>query len=189
MSRRFARIRMGTPPFPRGYSGPPSDGMCLNVFLVLRAPDDPGRVLLGRVAPSPRWEEVGALDPARIASASGRWMIPASQLLLLEGPQEAARRVGKELLGMEVRSLPSPQVFSETSSRPGSTASDPHWDLHFIFVLAGPAAAPRSDLWQHLDYVRVSATPPADFARNHGDVLELIGLPPAGRTAPVTPGS
>jgi hypothetical protein len=180
MARRFARLRAGAPPLDPGYSAVPSDGMCLNVFLILRSPDNPGRVLLGRLAPDPRWEEVGALDAARIARLGDRWMLPASQLLLLESPEAAVHRIALEQLGIDLGQLPGPHVASEAYRRPDASPEiDPHWDLHFIYVVPGPAHPPRSALWKELDYVPVASTPRASFGRSHGDVLELVGLVPA----------
>ncbi|MCI4373634.1 MAG: hypothetical protein L3K02_08355, partial [Thermoplasmata archaeon] len=114
MPRRFARFRPGAPPYAPGFYGVPSDGMCLNVFVILRSPDDSGRILLGRAAPDSRWEESGALDRSRLERLGDRWMLPSSQLILLEGPKEAARRVGNEQLETDLDPLPAPQVFSET---------------------------------------------------------------------------
>lgn len=179
MTRRFARFRAAPPLADTGFSAVPSDGMCLSVFLVLRAPEDPGRVLLGRLSPDPQWAEVGALDTERAARIGDRWMLPSRQLLLFESPDEAARRVGEEQLGIDLGPLDGPEVFSETYSRSGSTETDPHWDLHFIYSLPGPPQAPRSPLWKELSYVPVAATPRTALARNHGDILELAGLTPA----------
>lgn len=176
MARRFARMRPGAPPFDPGFTGVPSDGMCLNVFLVLRKPDDPRRVLLGRVARDVRWEEAGALDLVRLDRIGERWMLPASQLILLEGPEEGARRVGREQLGVELRTLPSPLVVSDSYARKGTEATDPHWDLHFIYDLPGPAGVPASPLWKELEYVPVTGTSKSAIARDHGDILELVGL-------------
>ena len=179
MARRFARFRTGPPAPGPGYSELPSDGMCLNAFLLLRAPTDPGRVLLGHISPDPRWFEVGALDAGRAAHTAGRWMLPSRQLALFESPAAAAVSIAREQLGIDLASVPAPEVFSETYSRPGSTESDPHWDLHFIFSLTGPRDPPTSSLWTELAYVPAATTPRASFARGHGDILELVGLPPA----------
>ncbi|MCI4365897.1 MAG: hypothetical protein L3K10_07580 [Thermoplasmata archaeon] len=179
MSRRFARLRPGAPPFAPGDYGVPSDGMCLSAFLVVTAPTDPSRVLLGRMAPNPRWEEVGGLDPARTRRIADRWMLPSRQLQFFESPEEAARGIGEEQLGIQVDPVPTPRIFSETYPRPASAESDPHWDLHFIFVLTGPASPPRSPLWRELTYVSVGTLSRGTFARGHGDILELVGLSPA----------
>jgi 8-oxo-dGTP pyrophosphatase MutT (NUDIX family) len=155
--------------------------MCLNVFLVVFSPEDPGRVLLERVAPDPRWEEVGGLDQSRIDRIGDRWMLPSRQLLLFESPEEAARRIGEEQLGIEVGPLPSPQVFSEVYVRPGSTEVDPHWDVHFVFRVSGPLAPRSSGLWRQLSYISLTETPRTAYARGHGDVLALLTLPLPGR--------
>jgi 8-oxo-dGTP pyrophosphatase MutT (NUDIX family) len=181
MPRRFARLRPGAPPFAAGQFGVPADGMCLNVFLVLSSPEDPARVLLGRVAPDPRWEEVGGLDRSRLERIGERWMLPSRQLLLFESPEEAARRIGEEQLGIELGPMPPPQVFSEVYTRPGSAEADPHWDLHFVFRVSGPLAPRGSGLWRQLSYVSLPETPATAFARGHGDVLALLTLPMSGR--------
>jgi hypothetical protein len=178
MVRQFARLHPGAPPFEAGYFGVPSAGMCLNVFLVLRQPDDPHRALLGRVAPDPRWEEVGALTPARLERIGDRWMLPSSQLLLMESPAEGARRLGSELLGTDLTALPAPQVFSETYEPARGPKGDLHWDLHFIFDLKGASTVPKLPLWNELEYVPIERTPRSAIARSHGDILELVGLRP-----------
>ncbi len=178
MARRFARLSPGFAPVGPGHSVVPSDGMCLSAFLILTAPDDPKRALVGHIAPGPEWEELGGLDPARAARVGERWMLPATQLLLFESPSEAAHRVGRELLGLELTGLSGPQVFSETYRRPDSTAEDLHWDLHFLFTGPGPRRPPTHRLWRELSYVPVGATRRGEFARGHGDVLELAGLAP-----------
>jgi len=154
--------------------------MCLNAFLIVRSPVDPERALVGRPSPDPRWEEVGALDPVRIQRLGDRWMLPSSQLLLLEGPEEAARRVGSEQLGMALGPLPPPRVVSDTYPLRGPADGDLHWDLHFIYSVSGPPLPPRYPLWRDLEYVPVRSTPRAAFGRGHGDILELVGLTPEG---------
>ncbi|HTS33065.1 MAG TPA: hypothetical protein VMI55_03895 [Thermoplasmata archaeon] len=178
MARRFARMNPGSAPLGPAYSVVPSGGMCLSAFVVLSPPGEPKRVLVGRVAPDPRWEEIGALDPERAARFANHWMLPATQLLLFESPGEAARRIGRELLGLELTDLSGPQVFSEAYRRPESTAEDPHWDLHFVFRGTGPRTPPAHPLWRELTYLSVGETDRAGFARNHGDVLELAGWVP-----------
>jgi hypothetical protein len=178
MVRRFARLRPGAPPYAAGFFGVPSDGMCLNVFVLLRDPADPGRVLLGQVAADPRWEEVGALDSHRLERIGDRWMLPSSQLLLLEDPGEAARRVGREQLEIDFDPVPPPQVFSETYPRRGPEPTDPHWDLHFLFNMLGPTPPPHGALWKRLEYVSIADIPRAAFGRDHGDILELAGFRP-----------
>ncbi|MGA8709748.1 MAG: hypothetical protein WB786_00735 [Thermoplasmata archaeon] len=183
MDRRFARLSRTTPS-PGGTAAVPDDGMCLSVFLVLRSPDDPKRVLLGRVDPSAPWGEVGGLDPGRLARVGSGWMLPARQLLLFEGPAEAARVIAREQLDSELPVVWGPAVFSETYRRPGSSAADPHWDIHFVFEGRWPSPTPPSSrMWQELAFVDVARTPRSEIARGQGDVLELVGLVPADDSA------
>jgi len=178
MARKFARLRPGEAPTAVDEFTVPSAGMCLSAFLVLTSPEDPDSVLLGRIAPDPRWEHLGAMGPERVARFANRWMLPSSQLLLFEAPVDAARRLGRELLGLELDHLADPQVFSEAYPRTGGAEDDLHWDLHFVFRRAGPIQPPRHPMWRELRYVRVDSVPRAGFARNQGDVLELVGLRP-----------
>ena len=162
----------------------PDNGMCLSIFLVVRSPDDAGRVLLGKIEPSAPWYDLAALGPERAAGLVDLWMLPASQLLLFESPDDAARRVGREQLEIELTELPRPRVFSETSTRSGAAGSDPHWDLHFVYEVPWPERRPvRARPWKELAFLPVSDTPRSSFGRGHGDVLELVGSPPAAGPA------
>jgi len=153
--------------------------MCLSVFLVFRDPEHPDRALLGKLDPSAPWEELSALGPDRVARFADRWLLPASQLLLFESPDDAARRVAREQLEMILTTVPLPHVFSETSQRDGAEGEDPHWDLHFIYDLPWPPARPvHARPWKELAFRRIADTPRSSFGRYHGDVLELIGLSP-----------
>ncbi len=177
MARQFARLRRGSVPDSPDVWVVPNDGMCLNVFLVLRPPDHPGQVLLGKVDPSAPWNDLSALGPDRIGRLLSRWILPASQLLLFESPDEGARRVAREQLGMELPELSAPHVFSEAYSRPGMEGKDPHWDLHFVYEIPWPKDRPlRASAWKELQLVDVGRTSRKEFGRGHADVLELVGL-------------
>ncbi len=173
--RRYARLRTG--PADGDVNPLPDDGMCLNCFLIVRSRDRPDHVLLGQVDHAAPWGEFGGLGEDRVARIGDRWMLPASQLLLLESPDDAARRLGRELLGRPFDALPAPQVFSETYRRPASASRDPHWDLHYVYEFEWPGPPPaRGPLWRQLDYRPVRTMPAEQFARGHHDVLALVGL-------------
>lgn len=181
MERKFARLRRGTVPDSPDVSVVPNDGMCLSVFLVVRDPSDGGRVLLGKVDPSAPWWELGALGPDRIARLTSFWMLPACQLMLFESPDDAARRVAREQLDLEVAEIPSPRVFSEASARPGTEGRDPHWDIHYVYELPWPTGRPvRASPWKELGFLPAAKTARSAIGRGHGDVLELVGLTPSG---------
>ncbi len=177
MVRQFARLRRGSVPESPDYSVVPSDGMCLNVFLVAHAPGRPRSVVLGKIDPAAAWWELAGLGPDRVARLRDRWMLPASQLVLLESPDDAAHRLARELLELELGTLGPPRVFSETYGRGPEEGRDPHWDLHYIYEFDWPDGRPvRAAPWKELALVDVAATPRADFGRSHADVLELLGL-------------
>jgi len=181
MERRFARLRPGAAPEGPGYYVVPDDGMCLSVFLVIERPGHPGEAILGRPDPTADWFTIGSLSPERIGAIANRWMLPSSQLLFFEGPDEAARRVLREQLESELPHLPPPRIVSEAYRRAGSTARDPHWDLQFIYRLAWPEdRAPSARAWKELAFVDVASVPRDQIGRGHGDILELAGLPPKG---------
>jgi ADP-ribose pyrophosphatase YjhB (NUDIX family) len=181
MERRFTRLKRGSPVENPGASNLPDDGMCLSVFLVLSPPNREAAVLMGRVDPSAPWEEIGAIDSARLSAVGDRWMLPSSQLVFFESPDEGARRILKEQLGSDPIRLEGPAVFSEAYRRPRSTATDPHWDFHFIYRGRWPSTSPpRSPAWRELEFVDVRRLRPEEIARNQGDVLSLVGLAPKG---------
>jgi hypothetical protein len=106
-------------------------------------------------------------------------MLPASQLLFFEGPQQAAERVVRELLELPPMPLRGPEVFSESYARSDLASGDPHWDLRFLFH----GELPRSRLgsaspWTELAFLDVSQTSRRSIARAHGDILALAGVVP-----------
>jgi hypothetical protein len=180
MTRQFTRFRRGSVPDSADTSVVPNEGMCLSVFLVVRSPDSSGQVLLGKVDPSAPWYDLAALGPDRVGRLLNSWMLPASQLLLFESPDDAARRVAKEQLEIDLTGVPPPRVFSEAAYRLGSEGKDPHWDLHFVYELPWPADRPvRAPPWKELGFHAIDRTPRSSIGRGHGDVLELVGLRPA----------
>jgi len=185
--RRFARLRRQPTP---GTTEVPDDGMCLSAFLLVHPADDPRKVLLGRPAPDGPWEEAAGLDTVRLAGIGDRWVLPASQLLLFEGPAEAAERLARELLGRPDLRPGAPRIFSEAYSRPatardrGTNTQDPHWDLHFVFPTTWPGGSlddSRGRLWRELRFLDMGATASTSIGRGHGDVLALAGVAPSDR--------
>ena len=177
--RRFARIRRGPIPPGIGSVEAPDNGMCLSAFLVIEPPHRDGWVLLGKLNTKAPWWEIGALDPDRLASLGQLWMLPSSQLMLFESPDEAARRVLREQLDTHGLELRGPQVFSDPSPRPGGPGVDPHWDMHFVYRGRWKSdQPPKASPWTSLEFVEVARLARGEIARFQGDVLELIGIRP-----------
>ncbi len=175
-SRRFCRFNPD-PAYSIAIRELPADGFCLSAFLLLTSPEHPGAVLLGHADPSANWEEVGALDPGQVAHIQDRWMLPSSQLLLGESPVQAAARIASEQLDLGSLPLEGPTVYSEVYGSARRPELTQHWDLHFVFRGRWPEGRPvRARAWRELAWVDAEATPGAQFARGHQDVLSLAGL-------------
>ncbi|MGA7860272.1 MAG: hypothetical protein WCB19_00240 [Thermoplasmata archaeon] len=175
--RKFARFRPQADA-ERMVFAVPEDGLCLSTFLVLRSRGYPDRVLLGHLNPDARWAHIGALDARRAALWSKGWMLPSSQLVYYESPDQSARRIAREQLGLELTELPPPLLMSDSERRPGAAEGDLHWDIGFAYLLDGyPEGPPRHPAWTELRFVEVSKTPAREFVRSQDDVLRLAGMP------------
>jgi hypothetical protein len=176
--RRFARLS-ARPTGRLGTFGIPEDGMCLSVYLLVRPTPSSRQVLAGRVDPTGPWASAACLDAERLRSVADRWILPATQLVFFEGPDEAAQRIAHVLLGCDDLRPEGPRVFNEVYGR-GPERPDPHWDLQFVYAAVWPSGEPpsRGRLWQELRFLDVEGTESREFGRGHGDVLALAGFPP-----------
>jgi ADP-ribose pyrophosphatase YjhB (NUDIX family) len=179
---RFARFRRAPLTDYPGACEVPDNGMCLSTFVVLERPGRDGEVLLGRLEPTAPWWELGAIDPARLARIGERWMLPSRQLALFESPDDAARSILADQLGIDALELEGPLVFSDPADAPGRSGRDPHWDLHFVYRGRwSPAEPPQHPAWRSLAFVDVRRLGRDEIARGQRDVLELAEVvPPFG---------
>ena len=164
--RRFTRFSTTTKP-PR-IDQIPDGGICLSAFVILSPPAKPNQVLMGKLNTSAPWEHLGALDKGRAETNSKGWMLPSSQLMLFESPQEAASRILIEQLSITDQKLAGPYVFSEVYGPQN------HWDLEFIFT-GDRGEVPRSDAWSELKFVDTDAVKKEDIVRSHEDILAHVG--------------
>jgi len=174
--RRFCRFH-GAPPAGSSDTSPlPNDGMCLSAYLIVRPDGRDREVLLGRLDPGADWARIGGLDARRVARIGRRWMLPSSQLLLFESPDDAVHRIADEQLGFSPGPVDGPRVFSEAYARPESPG-DPHWDLQFVYTARWrDGALPRAPGFSELAFVDVATTPRDAIARSQADVLALAGI-------------
>ena len=147
----------------------PDGGLCLSVFLVISRTGIPTDVLLGRLNNDAPWDHIGALDKARVERHSKGWMLPSSHLVLGESPDDAAKRVLLEQLGLADQPLNGPHVFSEVYDVP-ATGEKKHWDIEFVFQ-GERDEAPSYWVWRELKF---AATKREEFARGHEDILSHI---------------
>ncbi len=172
--RKFAAFHKPAPAFR--METVPAGGLCLSSFVVLSKFGQREQILMGRLDPSAPWDHIGALDQERAMRHSNGWMLPSSHLLLRESPQDAARRVLREQLGLNDQSLDGPVVVSETYQSIYST--EDHWDFEFIFTGQRREEVPRTNAWRELRFVDVARIRPEEIARSHGDILAHLGRLP-----------
>jgi ADP-ribose pyrophosphatase YjhB (NUDIX family) len=96
-------------------------------------------------------------------------MLPSSHLVLGESPDDAAKRVLLEQLGLADQPLNGPHVFSDVYDVP-ATGEKKHWDIEFVFQ-GERDEAPSYWVWRELKF---AATKREEFARGHEDILSHI---------------
>ena len=187
--RRFARLRRGSVAEVPGYSVVPENGLCLSTCLVIRPPREDRRVLLGRLDPRAPWLEIGGLDPTRVARIGDSWMLPSSQLLFFETPEESAHRIAREQLYSELPPIEGTYFNAEAYPSAGHPNGDPHWDFYFVYRARWPTdEPPRAAPFRSLEFADLDRVRPVEIARGQGDVLALAGLAPGpSRTPAVKP--
>lgn len=154
---------------PAGFWSLPPGGMCVCAFLFVKRD---GKILLGKYADDPKWEELVGLDAGRRQRHGRGLTIPATHLKFGEDPREASRRVGEEVLGLPDLRYSEPRV--EVDMYPSSDfPGNQHADLWF-FVDATPEARTKVGIppWYHeLGWHDPRTTPPTAYARGHEDVV------------------
>ncbi len=160
MSVRFARFGADKIVYPT-----PDAGLCLGSFLVI---EKGGRVLFGK-----------ALKPE---FARGKWLLPASHLKYGEHPDEAAKRISKEQLGVEAQNIKFRGLWSFAQL---------HWDLCFVYDVklrheprvideAEASGYPSdyfysSQLFSNLEYLQPEKVK-NEIGRGHDEVLLAAGV-------------
>lgn len=156
----------------KGCMTVPQGGMCLCAFLFVVSEE---RILLGKYAPHSAWEGLSGMDDKRIRANAQGWTLPGRHLKFGEDPREAARRIGEEILLLEKGlAYPEPRVATflyEPAIAPGEM----HYDVDFLFELPlGDGGALRTPPWyETLAWFDIAAVRHDQFARQHGDVLEV----------------
>jgi ADP-ribose pyrophosphatase YjhB (NUDIX family) len=177
MERRFCRFNEQKETAAFSMTEIPPAGFCLSAFLLINEEGLRNRVLMGKLNPEADWTHIGALDRSRVLAHSSGWMLPSSHLIYKEAPQEAARRILLEQLGLERFELEGPTVISYVDKPKRYPELDDHWDLEFVF--RGELATegvPRAAAWRELRFVDLDLTSKAEMARSHEDILESMGL-------------
>jgi ADP-ribose pyrophosphatase YjhB (NUDIX family) len=151
----------------------PKGGTCISAFLVLAGK---GGFLAGKMTQPNVWVEkflVGENFAPKYA-ASGKWILPASHLKYGEKPEDAAKRILTEQLGLSKVKL----TFTEVQSHLSGNPNDPegaHWDICFIYVGRVKGNVPKPEWFSELAFLKPKDLSVEDFTRGHGDVLKELG--------------
>jgi len=170
------RARVGSPMikkalFREGHV--PKGGACISAFLVLTGK---GGVLVGKMARPEIWVErffVGENFAPQYAS-SGKWILPASHLKYGEKPDDSAKRILNEQLGVNDVKLKFSQVQSHLSQDPNDPESA-HWDICFIYEGTLKGDVKKPEWFSELRFVKPNELTVDAFTRGHGDVLKETG--------------
>jgi ADP-ribose pyrophosphatase YjhB (NUDIX family) len=147
-------------------------GLCLSVFVVL-SKDRESNVLMGKMNTEyPKWRHIGGLERDRLQRYSAGWVLPSRVLIQLESPQDAARTVLKEQVGLDRVELTGPKMITEVWDTPDNKN---HWDFEFIFTGKITGEVQPHPAWKELRFIDVSSLPDSEFARYHNDILVYAG--------------
>jgi ADP-ribose pyrophosphatase YjhB (NUDIX family) len=152
----------------------PKGGACISTFLVLTGKNG---ILVGKMAKPEVWVEkffVGETFAPKYAS-SGKWVLPASHLKFGEAPEDAAKRVLAEQLGLRRVKLRLGEVQSHLSQDPNDPEAA-HWDVCFVYEGKVRGAFKRPEWFSELTFVKGKGITVQDFTRGHGDVLKKFGV-------------
>ena len=154
---------------PAGFWNVPPGGMCVCAFLFVKKD---GKILLGKYADDPRWEELAGLDAGRRQRHGKGLTVPATHLKFGEDPRDAARRVGEQALRMPGMRYSEPRVEIDAYASKDFPGNE-HADLWFLVEAAPPTAGdpPVPPWYAELAWHDPRRTPARAYARGHEDVV------------------
>lgn len=158
--------------FMEGHA--PKGGTCVSAFLVLHGKDG---ILVGKMAKPEIWVEkfyVGEMFAPKYA-ASNKWLLPASHLEYGEKPDDAAKRILTQEIGVGEAKLTFRQVQSHLSQDPDDPEAA-HWDICLVYEGKLKEVVERPEWFSELKFIKPSQLSSNDFTRGHGDVLKEFGL-------------
>lgn len=133
-------------PQPQGQQ--PEEMMHISSFAVIRRDDE--LLLAKRIRPE---------------FTASKWTLPSALINFGEHPESAVRRIVKEQLGVEPRSV----RLLDTQSY-----GDKHWDLCFVYDVAIDNVGKLSQDIEKTEYFDRSDLP-QEFRADHREVLQTLG--------------
>jgi ADP-ribose pyrophosphatase YjhB (NUDIX family) len=155
----------------KGWTNVPRGGMCLCAFLFVMSR---GKILLGRYADHPAWEQLCGMDSKRVKTNAGGWTIPASHLKFGEDPRNAARRIGEEILTLDKGLVYSEPYVKTFFYEPAIAPGEKHFDVLFLFEVSVKAGVKggKPPWYEALEWFDIGTVHREQFARQHEDVME-----------------
>lgn len=121
-----------------------------------------------------------ALVKAKDYKGDPAWMLPAVLLRYGESPADAAARVAKQRLGV---ARAKPKLRAVESFDGAHDGSGGHWDLAFVYEVAGPAKLKAGPEAEEAQYVTARDAPWSDLGNAHADVLATVWKRPKAKAA------
>lgn len=173
VTRRWARFG---PDDVHQLNHTPRAGVCISAFVIARR----GRsILLGKPKAGDPWPEKGGYPKWRAMKLEedGAWLLPATHLMMGEGPDKAAKRIARDWAGLNR----TPKfVMIQSHLRPARTlspkAKDNHWDICVIYTLRSDGRVKLKPWWSEMRFVTPSKIRKMNLGRGHGDILKEAGL-------------
>lgn len=156
---------------PKGWTKVPRGGMCLCAFLFVMSER---KILLGKYAEHPAWEQLCGMDNKRIKNNIHGWTIPASHLKFGEDPRDTARRIGEQILTLDKGLVYSEPYVKTFFYEPAIAPGEKHFDVLFLFETSVKAGVKiHTPPWyEALEWFDIGTVQCGQFARQHEDVVE-----------------
>lgn len=149
----------------------PTGGVCLSSFVVLKRKN---AILFSKVGDVKTWTDRFALPPKE-SLWRGKWLLPACHLKYGEHPDDAARRILREMIGIDRFSLSSAQMQSHLTLGE-EVAGTNHWDVCFVYSASTREKVEKQPWFQELEFLVPSKVRPSQIGRSQADVLKEFGI-------------
>ena len=172
-SKRWARLG---PNDAKWLNHVPEAGVCISVFIIARKGNS---ILLARPRGTDAWAEKGGFPTWRALRLEKEraWLLPATHLLMEEGPDRAAERIAHEWAGIDGK--PRFMMF-QSHTRPSIVGKRKqrakHWDLCFVYEMKARRLPKLKPWWNEMRFVKPSEIRRMNLGRGHKDILTEAGL-------------
>ena len=112
-----------------------------------------------------RGKELLLVKRLRPEFTAGKWVFPSALINFGEHPESAMKRIIKERLGAEPRSMKLVDIQSY---------GDKHWDLCFVYEVSIDGVGKVSQDIEKAEYFDRGKLPP-EFRADHAEVLQTLG--------------